>query len=421
MAEKHVIKFHFIAKFFGNSTRHLARGENSYTSGHVEKFTFIGSVRPIIMKGLVKASMKKRSYAVEISYDLQKGITSASCTCPRGSVSCSHMAALLYYAHYHISTTDIECQWSIPHSVPSKDNITKLKDLFPMKTTYTASQRKSSEEEIYKFRSNLGTSNVVGFSWLLRPEPSQEASICIPDIEAFVNSREYIESTNGNDFLQQKCALTTDNIKYIEKITQGQHSNANWYIARKHRLTASKFGTVLSACRRNKFPPSLFKSLTEGYSLAKVSAVQWGKENETTALEEFKCFTKLEVQASGLWLDCSGFLGASPDGLINDDYVLEIKCPFKYRHVNSLKDAISDKSYFYWYDENNSIVLNTEHNYYHQVQGQMYLTGRSMCYFVVWTPQCLDILTIEKCPDWAENINTLKTFYVSKYLPFISK
>ncbi len=24
------------------------------------------------------------------------------------------MAALLYHAHYHVSTTDVECQWSAP-------------------------------------------------------------------------------------------------------------------------------------------------------------------------------------------------------------------------------------------------------------------------------------------------------------------
>ncbi|KAJ8928590.1 hypothetical protein NQ314_018837 [Rhamnusium bicolor] len=150
-----------------------------------------------------------------------------------------------------------------------------------------------------------------------------------------------------------------------------------------------------------------------------ISAIQWGKDNEATALQKFKTYTNLNVQSSGLWLDSCGFLGADPDGLNNEGCVLEIKCPFKYRSTNSLTDAISDRSYFYWYDENDQIVMNPSHNYYHQVQGQLYLTGRSMCYFMAWTPHCVDIFTINKDLEWAGNTDILKTFYLTKYLPHL--
>lgn len=33
------------------------------------------------------------------------------------------------------------------------------------------------------------------------------------------------------------------------------------------------------------------------------------------------------VEETGLWLYSSGVLGASPDGLINDGKILEVKCP----------------------------------------------------------------------------------------------
>lgn len=117
----------------------------------------------------------------------------------------------------------------------------------------------------------------------------------------------------------------------------------------------------------------------------------------------------------------SGFLGASPDGLVEEDGILEIKCPYKYRDTDSLSEALKDKKYFYWRDENEDINLNSNHNYYHQVQGQMHITGRSICYFVVWTPKCTEIFQIEKDPGWSENINILKEFYLDQYISFISQ
>lgn len=50
-------------------------------------------------------------------------------------------------------------------------------------------------------------------------------------------------------------------ITEVAKITTGQTQNENWYLARKYRITASNFGSILACCARNRFPPSLFKSL----------------------------------------------------------------------------------------------------------------------------------------------------------------
>ena len=62
--------------------------------------------------------------------------------------------------------------------------------------------------------------------------------------------------------------------------TCGKNSNSLWHELRLGRLTASQFGIVLKACRRNSFPASLFKSLFEQYNVSGVKAVTWGMENE---------------------------------------------------------------------------------------------------------------------------------------------
>ena len=308
------------------------------------------------------------------------------------------MAALLYHAHYHVSTTDVECQWSAPH-VKGGNGVVKLKDIYPAKQSYKAGQRKATDAEIAEFRKQLGSTNIVGFSWLLRPEATREASMLIPDIEEILHSPQYISAEDKDDFVIKTSKITKEIISQIVNLTKGQHVNENWHIARKHRLTASRFGMVLSAIKRNKFPPSLFKSLAEGYNLDRVAAVQWGKEHEKTALQAFREAVVAEVEPTGFWLDRSGFLGASPDGLVGSDAVVEIKCPYKYRDALSFKEL--DKKYFCWY-EGEDLIINQEHNYYHQVQGQLYLSGRNVCHFVVWTLKNTLIFQIEKDMEWGK-------------------
>lgn len=69
----------------------------------------------------------------------------------------------------------------------------------------------------------------------------------------------------------------------------------------------------------------------------------------------------MQVSQTGLWLDESGVLGASPDGLIVEDCVLEVKCPFT-RRDKPLEDALQDKP-FYLVKSQNGISLRKDHTY----------------------------------------------------------
>lgn len=42
---------------------------------------------------------------------------------------------------------------------------------------------------------------------------------------------------------------------------------------------------------------------------------------------------KKKVQSSGLWLTTSGILGASPDGFVDNNAIVEVKCPFTQRDM----------------------------------------------------------------------------------------
>ena len=89
-------------------------------------------------------------------------------------------------------------------------------------------------------------------------------------------------------------------------------------------------------------------------------------------------------------------MGASPDGLVVDtsevDHpcgLLEIKCPVCGETVSLLdlctKTEHKPSTFFLQYREGNYHLKRT-HDYYYQVQGQLYVTARRWCDFVVWTP-----------------------------------
>ncbi|CAH1106933.1 unnamed protein product [Psylliodes chrysocephalus] len=90
-----------------------------------------------------------------------------------------------------------------------------------------------------EFREKLGATNVVGFSWLLKPEASTTIATLAPSIEDILFSEEYYNVLDKNKFLLEKCRLTEESIKEIAQNTVWQYKNEAWLILRKMRLTAS--------------------------------------------------------------------------------------------------------------------------------------------------------------------------------------
>ena len=122
-------------------------------------------------------------------------------------------------------------------------------------------------------------------------------------------------------------------------------------------------------------------------------------------------------------------MAASPDGLIldcsdsnNPCGLLEIKCPFRGIKASLVdlctKPEFEPSTFFLKYNEG-KFHLKTTHNYYYQVQGQLYITGRPWCDFVVWTPSHTSVERI-----WFDSIlwgtkiyPRLREFYMNSLLP----
>lgn len=206
----------------------------------------------------------------------------------------------------------------------------------------------------------------------------------------------------------------------IEAATRGQHDNEKWHEFRMNRLTASNFGAVV---RRHDFTPchNLVRNLLYPKEL-NTPAILYGRVNESVALERYSAEKGVKVTACGIFISGDEpYLAASPDGLVPEDGLVEVKCLLSVKD-RLLRDVSQDKKSSLCLEvKDGSLQLKRNHRYYYQVQGQMNITGRSFCDFVVLTEK--DFFTERIFRDlnlWTNSmLPKLRTFYLQCMLPEI--
>lgn len=157
-----------------------------------------------------------------------------------------------------------------------------------------------------------------------------------------------------------------------------EQRSAAWFAARIGKATASRVSDVVartksgySASRANYAAQLVCERLTgvqaDSFSNA---AMQWGTDHEADARDAYAFMKGVEVEEVG-FVDHPALVeaGASPDGLIGADGLLEIKCPNTATHIDTLLNGtIADK-------------------YIVQMQWQMACTDRLWCDFVSYDPR----------------------------------
>ncbi|XP_060803394.1 uncharacterized protein LOC132902430 [Amyelois transitella] len=211
--------------------------------------------------------------------------------------------------------------------------------------------------------------------------------------------------------------LSEEDRQALERRTILQAESMEWRQERKLRLTASVFGKV---CKRGliKCGP-LVKNLVTEKNLEHVKSISYGQSHEALAREQLECHLKKPIRSCGLFIDQNlPFLGASPDGLVEDDKIVEIKCPYAARDL-SVDDAIKTKKILFWkISKDGNTVLNKRHDWFFQAQGQIHIAQRKTCIFAVWTNVDMKIEMIEEdLLFWNDMEEKLIKFYFSCLLP----
>lgn len=161
-----------------------------------------------------------------------------------------------------------------------------------------------------------------------------------------------------------------------DDIVQG---SPEWVAIRLGKATGSRISDVLaqgksgapSASRANYRAQLVVERLTgamvEGYTN---DAMERGKEVEADARRAYSFRTGNKVLEASFALHPSiEMSGASPDGLIGDDGVVEFKCPNTATHIDTLRGGIIPKGYR------------------DQILWEMACTGRTWCDFVSFDPR----------------------------------
>lgn len=93
----------------------------------------------------------------------------------------------------------------------------------------------------------------------------------------------------------------------------------------------------------------------------------FGRQNEKKAIERYEQATGKEVLSCGLFIDIENpFLGASPDGLIGQDGIIEVKTLPSIK-TQTIEETLNRKQNICLERKNNVVQLKRKHNYYYQV------------------------------------------------------
>ena len=121
---------------------------------------------------------------------------------------------------------------------------------------------------------------------------------------------------------------------------------SEWHSARKKLITASDAGAVLGVSPF-KTPARLLREKLSDSEPKDNIAMAWGRRYEPDAIERFETDFGVQVfPANFVIAEKYPFLGATPDGIVSDGSLLEVKCPF-----NTKKPFLSfnhyEKTHYY--------------------------------------------------------------------------
>lgn len=164
--------------------------------------------------------------------------------------------------------------------------------------------------------------------------------------------------------------------KIYADIIQG---TPEWFDVKRGKVGASKINDIMAKLKngqpgagRKNFAARLVCERLTGTTEETFSnsAMQWGVEQEANARSVYEFHNDVVVDQVG-FIDhpTVEFAGMSPDGMVGEDGLLEIKCPNTSTHIDYLLKGVMPSEYV------------------NQVQWQMACSGRLWCDFVSYDPR----------------------------------
>lgn len=209
-----------------------------------------------------------------------------------------------------------------------------------------------------------------------------------------------------------------------------------WFEIRKGRFTASEMWklTVQPRSKADREAGNL-SSTAKAYVLEKVqerlsgqakpgftsAATEWGKQNEPLAIQRYEEITGNKVWEVG-FVTYGDNAGASTDGLVSFDGMVEVKCPYSDYLVRVMEDVTENREY------------------YLQIQMGLLASDRQWCDYIIFDPrmplgqdifiqrigrdeEAIELIkeSIEKVENWAQScMENLRRRFEMTYKAFVS-
>jgi len=164
-----------------------------------------------------------------------------------------------------------------------------------------------------------------------------------------------------------------------------EQGSPEWHQVRLGKVTASRVADLIaktktgySSSRANYAAELICERLTgECQPFYMNAAMQWGTDKEPEARAAYAFRHDADVtQVAFVDHPTIPMTGASPDGLVGDDGMVEIKCPLTATHLETLASGKPAGKYIT------------------QMQWQMSCTGRKWCDFVSYDPRLPEALRL---------------------------
>ncbi len=177
------------------------------------------------------------------------------------------------------------------------------------------------------------------------------------------------------------------------KIHDVEQNTPEWLALRLGKPTASCFSKIITSKgapsgSMSTYAVDLANELFAGESVDAFEGNVWterGKEKEAEAISLYEFSRGVVVLRVGFITDDDDRFGASPDGLVGENGMVEIKCLKGNNHTKAIL----------FHDKHGGKCPST---YVQQTQGQIWLAAKKWCDLVFYSPK-LPLLVIRQYPD----------------------
>lgn len=439
----------------------MVSGFINSVQGHIiaEKYVVLGKVRH-------SQRMNDPCVPLWIITEKDGTVISAHCLgCMAGQGECcSHISSVLFYLEAwnringKLACTQVKCAWILPTYVKEvsyaevknidfrsakklKQKLDETIDSLPNFTNFTAG---TTKPEI-PVPSNADLNNLYLKLNSCQTKPVA-LSLIHPFSESFVSKGRDIPTVTDlfdNKYLDveyhtllKSCSdvklnLTPEQFKLIEEDTRSQAKGAAFF---RHR--AGRIGASISKAASHSNPAQPSQSLIKTICYPNIfkfttAATEHGCKHESLAVKAYEEVMKgkhvnYKIEQCGMFINKQyPWLHATPDFLCSCDCCGkgcgEVKCPY------CLKDSDFEvyvkKSSACLRMENGELLLKRDHQYYYQVQQQLFTTGYEYCDFVVCSvKEHVELVSERVYPDadhWDSVLPKINHFWRYCVLPEI--